>query len=93
MDGDGRHDDGDRGVLSQDHNIDCNNDRQKGRQRGMGVGLGEHSIGDQGYLADKGVCEEETGNNHTVCRRDTDIQFFTGAERVEGFSRFLGWCY
>ena len=40
----------------------------------MGVGLSEHVVGDHGYVAYKGVCDEVAVNNLGICIRDTNIR-------------------
>ena len=74
MVGNGRDDDGARGVSSQYLQTYCGNDRYKQRKQGMGVGLGGSGIESCMYLADKEVCEELADNNRKVYSSNTDIQ-------------------
>ena len=52
------------------------NDSEKGRRRGMGVGLSGCGVGSYRDLTDKGVHEEAAGKNHRVCIRETYIWIF-----------------
>ena len=89
MGGDGRDDGVDREISSLDLKTHLWKGSEEGRHRGMGVVLSGHGTGYHRDLDDKGVREEATGNNRVVCIRETSIQNFTGAELMEGSSRFI----
>ena len=74
MGGDGRDDDGARGISSHYRQIDCSNDTNKGRQRGMVVRISGHGIGSYKAVSNKGAHEEAEGNNNGVCSKETNIQ-------------------
>ena len=63
MGGDGRYDDGDRGILSQDCKTDFGKECKEGQRWGIRVDLGGHGAGSIRGFSDKGVCAEAAGNN------------------------------
>ena len=58
--------DDDREISSKDHKKDCRNDKEEGRQRGMGVIIGGHGIKRYKVLANRGVSEEAPEKNWSM---------------------------
>ena len=90
--GSNRHnDDSSGGISSQDRKKYFWNDREEGRWRGMGMGLGGRGFIGNTDLDEKGVREEAEENIAEYVAGRLIYKLFTRSEIMEGYGRFLRW--